>query len=252
MAQELAIEELGQVQAVMDADLRIVDVSDKLALLLGYSVEEMLGQSGWLFVRADQQRRRRLVEQLNGSGSLDEVATLVARDGQQFEYRYKARRLANGNVVVSGIVLDDEMRRLFDQWDYELVEDLLPEFDWRAARLEPAIPEQLAARPAAHSQELAANRWISKAEAAEYAHVSERTLERAVAAGELEAGGTRGRRLFQRVALDAWLAGGSALALLLALVTVLLAFMLVACACGSSSACELMRELGRAAPGYHG
>jgi excisionase family DNA binding protein len=58
--------------------------------------------------------------------------------------------------------------------------------------------------------------WLSKAEAIAYANVSEATLDRAIHAGELEVGGTRGRRLFRREWLDAWLIAGAALLALLA------------------------------------
>jgi hypothetical protein len=53
-----------------------------------------------------------------------------------------------------------------------------------------------------------ADPWLSKSESVAYTGRSARTIERAVAAGELEAGGTPGKRAFRRSALDAWLALG--------------------------------------------
>ena len=53
--------------------------------------------------------------------------------------------------------------------------------------------------------------WLTKTEAAVYTKYSASTLERAVHAGELEAGGTPGRRRFRREWLDAWLIGLGAL-----------------------------------------
>lgn len=50
------------------------------------------------------------------------------------------------------------------------------------------------------------SRYLTKREAAEYAHVSTRTIERAVAAGALVARGTPGVALFLPEDLDAWLA----------------------------------------------
>jgi len=51
-----------------------------------------------------------------------------------------------------------------------------------------------------------ADPWLSKQEAIAYTGRSARTIERAVVAGRLIAGGTRGKRAFRRSALDAWLA----------------------------------------------
>ena len=47
--------------------------------------------------------------------------------------------------------------------------------------------------------------WLSKQEASAYTGRSVRTIERAVANGKLEAGGTPGKRAFRRSALDRWL-----------------------------------------------
>jgi excisionase family DNA binding protein len=58
--------------------------------------------------------------------------------------------------------------------------------------------------------------WLTKTEAAVYTRVSVDTLERAVRRGELQAGGTPGRRLFRRAWLDAWL-GAVVIMLVLAL-----------------------------------
>lgn len=52
--------------------------------------------------------------------------------------------------------------------------------------------------------------WLSAQDAAAYAGVSVDTLERAVRDGALRSaqpGGRRGRRLFERAELDAWLRG---------------------------------------------
>jgi excisionase family DNA binding protein len=47
--------------------------------------------------------------------------------------------------------------------------------------------------------------YLTKAEAAGYARVSVRTIERAIKAGDLEAGGTPGRRLVRQEWVDEWL-----------------------------------------------
>lgn len=51
--------------------------------------------------------------------------------------------------------------------------------------------------------------WQTKQEAAIYARVSVRTVERAQASGMLRAGGTPGRRLYRAADLDAWIAQGA-------------------------------------------
>jgi len=57
--------------------------------------------------------------------------------------------------------------------------------------------------------------WLTKQEAIAYTGRSARTIERAVARGELGAGGTRGKRAFRRSALDAWLAMGVVIVIVL-------------------------------------
>jgi excisionase family DNA binding protein len=47
--------------------------------------------------------------------------------------------------------------------------------------------------------------WLTKQEAATYARVSVSTIERAIRAGELRAGGTPGRVLIRREWIDEWL-----------------------------------------------
>jgi excisionase family DNA binding protein len=47
--------------------------------------------------------------------------------------------------------------------------------------------------------------YLTKAEAADYARVSVRTIERAIKAGDLDAGGIPGRRLIRQEWVDAWL-----------------------------------------------
>ena len=61
-----------------------------------------------------------------------------------------------------------------------------------------------------------ADPWLTKDEAVAYTRRSARTLERAVAASELEAGGTPGKRAYRRSALDLWLSHGPVVALCLA------------------------------------
>lgn len=78
--------------------------------------------------------------------------------------------------------------------------------------------------------------WYTKAEAVAYSRRSARTIERAVAAGELQAGGTRGKRAYKRSAIDAWLAVAAAL--------VLWALCVVACALGVEAAHDFLDELG--------
>jgi hypothetical protein len=97
------------------------------------------------------------------------------------------------------------------------------------------------------------DRWLTKAEVCAYSGRSARTVERAVAAGELEAGGTPGKRAYRKSAVDRWLAGGgSVLALLLALLVVGLAVLVLARACGAhcGSAHEMLHRFGLA-PGVH-
>lgn len=49
-------------------------------------------------------------------------------------------------------------------------------------------------------------RYLTMREAAAYAHVSYRTIRRAVKSGALVAGGTPGRRLILPEQIDAWIA----------------------------------------------
>ena len=50
--------------------------------------------------------------------------------------------------------------------------------------------------------------WLTKREAAAHARCSTRTIERAAAAGTLEAHGTPGKRSYRLADVDAWLERG--------------------------------------------
>ena len=176
--------------AVLDHELAFLAVAEDFAATLGWAPRDLVGVSSYDVTdvdgspdaRASHAYRMRI---LGAGGTVDNVSTLVARDGARIRYGYSLRSVNGGEMyVASGEPLSAEL-------------------------LEPPPSSPLIGE------------WLTKAEAAAYAKVSESTLERAVNAGELEVGGTRGRRRFKRGWLDAWLVGLGALLALIALLVAL-------------------------------
>lgn len=81
--------------------------------------------------------------------------------------------------------------------------------------------------------------WLTRNQAAEYTGLSKNTIRRAAQRGDLQEGGTEGKRLYQRLWLDAWLSKRAA-----ELAILLVTLAIVGAACGSSEAIhDALREL---------
>jgi len=173
---------------VIDHELAFVAVAGEYAAMLGWQPRDLVGVPALELVDLDESQARAAHEArmriIDAGGAVDDVATLIARDGARIMFAHTARAVMDGALyVVSGEPLPSNKQ-------LELIEP----------------------------RSLLIGEWLTKAEAAAYAKVSASTLERAVHAGELTAGGTHGRRRFRREWLDAWLIGlGTLIALLVAL-----------------------------------
>jgi hypothetical protein len=207
--------ELARFVGVHDGDFVVRGVSDELAVALDYRRRQMVGMSAFDFgFDVSDARRADVVERLEAGGVVSgRAAPLRARDGSPVAFDFETRAVHVGELYVTVAVPVLVRARL------ELVRELDGE-------------------------------WLTKSEAVRYAHRHRSTLERAVTAGRLEAGGTPGGRLFRRAALDAWLAGGvlagsaHVVVVLAALVALTFAALLLGCIAGVDLACDVLEQLG--------
>jgi hypothetical protein len=179
------VEQLGAFVLVFDGELIVRGVSEELAAQLGVEAGALIGRPLLSLVDGNPTRTARLMRQLERTGSVSSVAALVTSDGERVGFAYTTR--AVGDLFVSA-------------------GELVP---WTLAT----------AHELAHVElELAGDAWLTKAEACAYTKRHRSTLERATGNGELEAGGSPGKRMYRRSALDAWLAFGLIVLILFALI----------------------------------
>ena len=152
---------------VTDRALRFVAVSDDYAAMLGYDPGDLIGRSGRdLLVELDETIEERL-QAIERDGHNVDVTTLRHRSGRHIRFAYRV-------TVISG--RKDEL----------LVTVGEPVVDGRA----PAGPRLT---------------LLTRQEAASIARVHVRTIDRAIADGDLQASGARGRRRVALVELLRWL-----------------------------------------------
>src|SRR5262249_4642182 len=155
--------------SLIDGDLTLHMVSDEFAALVGWRARDMIGEQGWEFVEqpSDEFERDEYLigqrERLLETGRLTGVSRLLNRDGSRPRCAWSVEQLNGGGL-------------------YACTGELLS-----ASSPLTIVHAELDADP-----------WMSKAEAAVYANVSESTIERAVRDRRLEAGGTPRKRLFRR------------------------------------------------------
>jgi hypothetical protein len=186
---------------VTDADHVFVAVSGDLAALLGYAPRELVGMPSERILLglegADLEGARR---QAAENGGLNGELLLRHRDGRPIRYRYSMRAVVGRDGAGCYVTVGE--------------------------------PLELGGGPG----ELGGRALLTKAEAASVARRSVRSIDRAVAAGELPAAGRPGqRRLIDLRDLQRWL--GASL-------TILLLLGLLACLAGLEQARDLMSALG--------
>jgi excisionase family DNA binding protein len=203
--------ELARYVGVHDGDFVVRGVSDELAAALGYRRRQMLGMSAFDFgFDVSDAQRADVVERLEAGGVVSGRAVpLRGRDGSRVPFDFETRAVHVGELYVTV-----------------------------------AVPVLVCARVELELE--LAGEWLTKSDAARYAHRHRSTLERAIAAGRLEAGGTPGGRLFRRAALDAWLAGGvlaCGVHVFVALAALALAALMLGCIAGVDFACDVLEQL---------
>lgn len=191
---------------VTDAEHRWVAVSDDLAALLGYKPAELVGRdSTELVVLPDPAgaEAELAFAELERSGHLEGSSVLRARDGRHFVYTWAMQAVGNGSGRY-----------------------------WVTV----GAPLDGSALPAAGRLTV-----LTKQECAAIARVTVRTIERAMLAGALHAGGPRGARRIRLQDLETWMFGALAL-VVLALAP--LGPICLACALAVEPAQDVMRWLG--------
>jgi excisionase family DNA binding protein len=137
--------------------------------MLGWRPRDLVGVAGYDLAAAEPTAVRRARVQLLDSGDLVEnVTTLVARNGDHFRYAYSARTLNEGEFYIAA--------------GAELLSALV-------------VGPTLASDP----------EWLDRKEAAAIAHCSARTLQRRINEGSLRVSPTTG--LIHRDWLESWLGG---------------------------------------------
>lgn len=169
------LERLARHVVVFDPDFVIRAVSDDYAAELGYTRRQLIGRPGSEITQTEPSRRARLQRLLLRSGVLSDVVVLQRRNGRHIGLAYTSRRVGDELYVAAG--------------------DLVPVPDGSL--------EAMALEPPPVTGD--GDHWLTTREAAAYTRRSEATVLRAARRGELEAGGTPGRRAFRRLWLDAWL-----------------------------------------------
>jgi excisionase family DNA binding protein len=162
---------LGPYVALYDPGFRRIDVSEPLAVRLGYSTDELVGRLGWdpLIVDLDEGHELQIREELAEHGSASSVVILITAESERLHYAFTTRRLANGFYVTAGSFLNKDQ----------------------------------AGRQSQPPKEV----WMTRHEVSEHLKVSERTIDRWRKERGLPVHGTAGRRLFKLSELEAFLQG---------------------------------------------
>jgi len=101
---ERALNALGDVFFVLDADESIRRVNDRALAVTGYSESELLSMELCeLFDPADHKAIRSAVAEGLGTGETAVEATLHTRDGRQLEYEFRAKRLTDSAGNATGL-----------------------------------------------------------------------------------------------------------------------------------------------------
>lgn len=180
-----SLNNLGRFASIVDADFVYVGASDDYAALLGFRRLELMGRSAWEMSGRAEADRVAVAEQLRRDGAVSGLTTIVTRSLERIPWRHVTRAVNGGELYVT-------------------VGDFVT-----------TSTSELAIGP---------DSWLTKDEAVAYSRRSSSTIDRAVRAGVLDAGGTAHRRLYRRAALDAWLAGPARLMLVaLALIVLVIA-----------------------------
>jgi excisionase family DNA binding protein len=174
---------------VLDVETRVAAISGELATLLGYDAGDLIGADAWTLVEASPGRRLWLERRIRVDGVISDVAMLLTSDGRTIPWAYTCRAASGLFVMVGEPLVDGDTP----------AHPLVNRARAAAGRSRHLTYAELRGAP------VEIEPWWTSDEAAAYARVTVRTVERAAQNGELRSAGPSRRRRFKPRWIDAWL-----------------------------------------------